>query len=290
MPISILAHFSGLASDRAVIDTALSLARSQGGRVLAMYSQIEVVDAASVLQVGLPSPQIPMADTLARIGAEERERSRHAKTAFDDAIRRHGVTGTEDACDGTLVTASWKEAGSFFNEGLPEARYHDVTVMGRDSELPMDRIKAILMESGRPLVLAPPKSASILGRTVAVAWNGSAEAARAVTAAAPLLAGAERIFVIAALPKDSATDKAPDTSSAEHLAATLRAKHLKAEVKTAASATASDSEIVKNCAYECDADLLVMGAYGHSRLREYVLGGVTEDILRDCAIPAFLFK
>ena len=277
MTRSILASLSGLSSDRTVLDTAIALARIEGGDVLCLRARIDVVDAAAVLSVGFPNPGMPIGDSIASIRAEEMQRSRHAREAYDEAIARHGI-----GKDGG-VALSWAETTSLFGELIAQARYHDMTVMGRDPELSPESIRAVLLASGRPLVLAPPRPQPVLGKTIAIAWKEGAEAARAVAAAETLLAKAERIFILCA--PETGRDEAAKAMA--HLARLLAAKGLKAETRLAEQG--GGARAIRNLAYDCDADLLVMGAYGHSRMREMILGGMTEAMLKDCAIPVFFF-
>jgi nucleotide-binding universal stress UspA family protein len=159
-----------------------------------------------------------------------------------------------------------------------------MTVMGRDPDLSPESIRTVLLASGRPLVLAPPKPPAALGKTIAIAWKEGAEAARAVAAAEPLLAKAERLFILSAPERGRAKETAKAVAC---LAGLFAAKSFKAEIRLAEEG--SGATAIRNLAYECDADLLVMGAYAHSRVREMLLGGMTEAMLADCAVPVFLF-
>lgn len=279
MAQSVLASLSGLSSDHTVLDTAIAAARIAGGHVLALRARIDVVDAAAALSVGFPRPGLGINDSISRIREEERLRARHAREVYNEALKRHGI-GAESP-----VTLAWEQATSLPDELLAQARYHDLTVMGRDRELSAERIRTVLLASGRPLILAPPRAPSGLGKTVAIAWKEGAEAARAVTAAEPLLAKAERIFVLSAPEQSGAQGDA--AKSAVRLAGYLTGKGFKTEIRMAEAGNGPDA--VRNLAYECDADLLVMGAYAHSRVRQMLLGGMTEAMLADCAIPVFFF-
>jgi len=278
MARSILAALAGLSSDRTVLDTAIAAARIEGGHVLALRARIDVVDAAAVLSVGFQNPAVNMGDSIARIREEETLRARHAREAYEDALGRHGIG------NGGPVTLAWAETTSLFDELLVQARYHDLTVMGRDRELSPERIRTVILASGRPVLMAPPRPQLTLGKTVAIAWKEGAEAARALTAADPILAKADRILILAAPERSGAKETA---DAANRLAALLAAKGLKAEVHLSEKGDTPNS--IRSLAYEYDADLLVMGAYAHSRMREIILGGMTETMLADCAIPVFLF-
>src|SRR3569833_3030999 len=118
----ILASLSGLSSDHTVLDTAIAAARIGGGHVLALRARIDVVDAAAALSGGLPKPGLSISDSIVRIREEERPRARHAREAYDEALRRHGV-GKDSP-----VTLAWEETASLSDTLLGQARYHDLTV------------------------------------------------------------------------------------------------------------------------------------------------------------------
>ncbi len=227
-------------------------------------------------------------DLIRQIGQEETERGQHARAAFEDAVKRHNIPQRDDPNESASVTTCWQETKSFFNETLEEARYHDLTVMAREAELSSERIKSVLMQSGRPFLLAPPKALPTMGCRIAIAWKAGAEAARAVTAASPWLARAEKVLVLSSSRNQAEDD--PDRISAERLATGLRRQGIKVEIEVSHSASSSEGQLLQNKAYDWDADLFVMGAYGHSRIREFVLGGVTEDMLKSCAIPILMFR
>jgi len=159
-------------------------------------------------------------------------------------------------------------------------------VMARDEELWRERIESVLVQSGRPMLLAPPKPVTVIGRKVAIAWKASVESARAVTAASHILSRAEEVFILS-VSEDKAGDDT-DKLSAEYLAKQLKWHGVAAQVCMEYSPAGSTSMALKEMAYNSDADLLVIGAYGHSRVSEWVFGGVTRDILSECAVPVFL--
>ncbi len=288
MSSSILASLTGLSTDHAVMETAVAAAKIDGGHILGLHARIDVVETAAMVEATFPQRHDDLGQMVKKISQEEAERSRHAKAAFDETCRRHQVPHEQKYHETPELSASWKEAKSFFNETLDEARYHDLIILGRDEELSPDRIKSILMQCGRPLILAPPKPATTLGRHIAIAWKMSAEAARAMTTASSLIAKAERISILT-VSEGRAYDER-DRVSADRLAAELRWRGIRAEVQLEYSPSVSTTKAIQNMAYSRDADLVIMGAYGHSRLREYILGGVTEDMLESCAIPVFMFR
>lgn len=284
--MTILASLTGLGSDRSVLEAAVAAARIEGGHIDCLHTRIDAVESAALLAATSPRHNTDVHAILRRISDEEEERSHHARQAFEDICKRYALS-IQDAPPATAsVSATWKEHRSFVNETLHQARYYDLTVMGRDEELSSDRITSVLMRSGRPLLLAPEKPANALGRKIAIAWKVTAEAARAMTAASHLLARAESVAILSV--SENAAGDDTDRLSAEQLANQLAWRGIKAEVRMSHSPRVATSQALLDLAYECDADLLVMGAYGHSRLQEFIFGGVTSDLLAASPLPVFM--
>ena len=138
------------------------------------------------------------------------------------------------------------------------------------------------MDSGHPALVIPRAGAGALPpRRAIVAWDGSREAARAASDAIPLLQLAELVLVLV----DRHRAAAPATSPASELAAHLPRHEVKAEVRQVASGGAGIADVLLAQARDEAADLLVMGGYGHSRLREMMLGGTTRSILEHMTVP-----
>jgi nucleotide-binding universal stress UspA family protein len=268
------------------METAIGAAKNGGGVITCLHARIDVIETAAIAESMFPQHGRTL-ETIRHITEEEAERHRKARLAFDSAIKAHGLLLNETAAAAT-VAVRWKETKSFLNETLEETRYHDVTVMAREHELSPERIKSVLLQSGRPLILAAPKPLPAIGRRIAIAWKEGPEAARAITAAGPWLADAQSVVILSVSQRDYVDDD--DRSSAERLAKRLSERGIQAQVETACSPLSSETTLLQNKAYDFDADLLVMGAYGHSRLREFILGGVTEGMLKDCAVPLLMFS
>jgi nucleotide-binding universal stress UspA family protein len=285
MPATILASLTGLASDRSVLEAAVAAARIDGGHIQCLRARIDVVESAA-LAAASANRQADYYEAIRKIEDEEETRSRHARAAFDEACKRHALPVHDRPQGAPQTSIAWKETRSVLNETLTEARYHDLTIMGRDENLSRERIVSVLMRSGRPLLLAPQKPVDIVGRRIAIAWKESAEAARALTAAAPLLSRADSVTILAIA--GHASDGDGTRLSAEHLANRLAWRGIKTDIRISESPQPSTSKALLDMAYEQDVDLLVMGAYGHSRVREFVFGGVTRDLLAACPLPLFM--
>jgi nucleotide-binding universal stress UspA family protein len=171
------------------------------------------------------------------------------------------------------------------------ARCADIAIVGQvNPELPSDvvllRPEELAMGSGRPVIVIPYVGGPHdFGRRVVVAWNSTREAARAVGDAMPLLREAEQIWVMSINAEDEA-DGHP--GPAEALVRHLAEHGIKAEPQALRSDNISPADLLLSRITDLGADSLVMGCYGHSRLREFVLGGMTRDVLRHMTVPVLL--
>jgi nucleotide-binding universal stress UspA family protein len=164
-----------------------------------------------------------------------------------------------------------------------EARYFDLAIVGWEAGNPTSRAtaEAVVFGSGRPALLLPSTAVIRSIDHVAIAWDGSRVAARAVADAMPFIQRASRTSVL------TVVDEKPleKTDIGQRLADSLTRRGVAAH---AISVTAEDSPIgvsLQEDAKEQGADLLVMGGYGHSVIRDFVLGGATEDVLDDLRLP-----
>ena len=218
--------------------------------------------------------------------AEWRQRAREAasnvRAAFEHASSVRGVS------------AEWREvpAGPEADPAL-HARYADLAILGQldpdrgDAELARPRPEQITLASGCPILVVPYAGHfENIGRRVLVAWNASREAARAVNDALPLLAAAELVTVLTIDPREGPEGhgEVPGANISLHLAR----RGVKAEVERTASAGLPVGEVLLSRAADLGADLIVMGAYGHSRARELLLGGATRSLLRSMTVPVLM--
>lgn len=284
--MTILASLTGLGSDRTVLEAAVAVARIESRHIDCLHTRIDPVEGAALMAAASPRGNTDVHGLLRKISEEEAERSRHARQAFEDICKHYAIPARDTPSDREMISVTWTEHRSFLNETLHEARYHELTVMGRDEQLTSDRILTVLMQSGRPLLLAPEKPVNVIGRKVAIAWKATAEAARALTAASRILAKATSVTILSVSENRAGDDT--DRESAERLAHQLAWSGIKPEVRMCRSPKVSTSQALLDMAYECDADLLVTGAYGHSRVKEFIFGGVTHDLLVASPLPLFM--
>lgn len=166
-----------------------------------------------------------------------------------------------------------------------KARYYDLALLGLDAGNDASRMvaEAVLFGSGRPAIVLPARMSSPTGH-VAIAWDGSRVAARAVADAKPFLEKASKISVITVVDEK----QLQEADAAERLAAGLRERGLAAEAVACRIGDAAIGIALQDKAISLGADLLVMGAYGHSRIRDFVLGGATNGVLSDVRMPVLL--
>jgi nucleotide-binding universal stress UspA family protein len=168
-----------------------------------------------------------------------------------------------------------------------QARVHDLTVLDAEPvALAVDRalIEAMLTDSGRPLIVVPPGREAFTAARIVVAWDGSAKAARALNDALPFLRVAEAVDVVAVTGEKDHSDSVPGSEVAPHLV-----RHgVNVTVRNLPAERGDVAETLRRLAIESRAEMLVMGAYVHSRLRQMVLGGTTQSLLKSSPVPLFL--
>jgi nucleotide-binding universal stress UspA family protein len=280
---TILASLTGFGSDRTVLDAAFALASLDTGHVAALHARIDPGETAGALGVMEPQLRSELLDTMQRIAREEQEHSAQARLAFADARKRHGVA-VETPGDG--ISASYREMTAFENETIHQARLHDMVVMARVPELAAERLHTLVMLAGKPVLIPAHRPAQAIGESVAVAWKDSAEAARAVSAALPVLEHAKRVVVVTISEETARTGR--EQPSADGVVRQLKQHGVDTRLEVVPAGHASAAERIKELCYAADIDLLVTGAYGHSRMREMIFGGVTRHLLEHCDIPVLM--
>jgi len=200
---------------------------------------------------------------------------------FEEAARRAGVSA-----ESRLLAASIAEASDQFGR---IARRFDLAVVGQaepEKASPQELItESALFEGGRPVLVVPyiQEAEFKLGK-VLVCWDGSRAAARAAGDALPFLARAQGIEVLIVAGERGKTDEIPGADVGQNLA-----RHgLKVDVKRIVATQSDVANTILSYVADFGADLIVMGGYGHSRLREFILGGVTRGILEAMTVPALM--
>jgi len=168
-----------------------------------------------------------------------------------------------------------------------ETRLHDLCILDSESQaLDIDRdlIEAALLDSGRPLIVVPPERKEFNARHVIVAWDGSSKAARALFDSLPILRVAEIVEILQVEGEKDLSNILPGSALTEH----LLAHKVKVEAKTIGARDGDVAEALRQYAERSAVDLIVMGGFAHTRIRQLLLGGVTQSMLRHCPVPLFL--
>jgi nucleotide-binding universal stress UspA family protein len=281
----ILVPLPGSAGHTGQIETALSAAKALGAHVQALFISQPPPDTRSgVTRGGLGVTEMGRTATVpVNWHAEERERTaRDAREVFAQACAVVGIPmlSANDEPDSPLA-ASWREAeGSYVKIAVQRAAAFDLMVAA--SATVMESLMAIaeqsLLQTRRPVLLAPARLQSDLTDSVMIAWDESPECWHAVSAAIPFMQLAKSVRVIS-VDRDASNRQA---SQAEVLAY-LRCHGIGATAQVVAPELRSVGDTLLAAGAEHEAGLLIMGAYSHSRLREMLLGGATRHILKNAS-------
>ncbi|MDH6230550.1 nucleotide-binding universal stress UspA family protein [Mesorhizobium soli] len=167
---------------------------------------------------------------------------------------------------------------------LHAARVHDLTVLdaaGPDAAPARNAIESALFDTGRPLLIIPPQGAQPPPRRILIAWDGSARSARAVKEAMPFLRLADNVTALTVTDEKDLSLMTPGADLKAYLA-----RHaIGCELATLSGKADSAAVLIRSFAASEAMDMLVMGAFVHSRLRQAILGGVTTSFLDDCPLP-----
>lgn len=267
-----------------MLETAWLAAEQFGGYIEGLYIK-RALSGVVVADIG--GYAVATADLVESFEEEDRQRGKRVRTRFEDFMRGKNVTLGGGAAGPSGVSAAWHDdnAPGDGAAGM-HARLFDVTVVGRPvsglSAPATSTLETILFESGRPILIAPPRAPKVLSGTVVVSWNGSTETARTIALTMPFLAAAKKVIVLTVegvmVPGPTATE----------VARTLRRGGIAADAREVAAGNRTGGEVILAEAADLGASLLVKGAYTHSRLRQMIFGGATSHILAAAELPVLM--
>jgi nucleotide-binding universal stress UspA family protein len=215
----------------------------------------------------------------------EDEREMSARQRVEEFCARENVAiASEVSSTPNSVSARWFcEVGDPADWVVRYGQTSELLVIARaaDDSDPAALIETSLFDSGRPVFIPGPAPISV--ETVAIAWKPTREAARAVSVAMPFLAAAKRVVVLTIEEGEPS-----DPGGTARLMAALERHHIMVEVRHAQPDGSRPHERLLMEATRLDAGLLVMGGYGHSRLREWMFGGFTEHVLSTALLPVLM--
>jgi nucleotide-binding universal stress UspA family protein len=276
-------------NDTRALEAAYFIANRRGGTIYALHVRPDVMQMvvhAAVRQSGTEMGNIELIHSLQRAA---QARSAAAAGAFDQFLKRHFASGVARRTPNGVNASMEEIEGDRIRDTAARARYYDLVVLARareNDDFSTDAIANILVGCGRPVLLVPDKGLGDVEANIAIAWKDSPEAARAVTAAMPILGQAKKVVVISA--SETKADSERNGELAALLASQLQHHGIATEFTNVSAGPRGTAEALLQAAHEAKADLVVMGAYGHSRVRELVFGGFTRHVLKACDLPVLM--
>jgi nucleotide-binding universal stress UspA family protein len=270
---TILVSLNDLERNQLLLDSAAGLARSFGAFLLGVY----IVPAIEVYATFGLEPVIFEGN---RDLFQKAEKS--VRATFDTVLKDAGIHGDIKVIDSTSPAI----AGDF----VDCARRSDITIVNQPSEntalsvVDRDFVERVLLSTGRPTLVLPRSGRTDLAANLAViGWSGKREAARAVFDSLPLLKKARKVKIVWVDPEMEYPH--PGGLPGAELAETLSRHGIDATVEPISTGGREAGETLLTAVADSGAELLVMGAYGHSRLSEMILGGATRSVLKDMKCP-----
>jgi len=262
----------GIDEPSSALSYGLSLARQAGAHATIQAASLKVVLGSTF-----------MSNMAAGLVADHNRKLR--QLAADLAERARGDAASQGvSCS---VETPQLPYGELVQTFLAQARVHDLAILDAETAtINADRglIEALLFESGRPLIVVPPSADSFKHQRVLIAWDASPRAARAVNDALPILKAATAVEVVAIATEKELAHSVPGAELAPHLA-----RHgVNVTVKNLVVQADGIAGTLREQATLFNADILVMGAFNHSLMREWALGGVTQSLLNDTPVPLFM--
>jgi len=283
---SILVPTGGSDTDEPLFQTALAAARPISGHLQFVHVHVGAGEAAAHMPHTAFAMGPALSNALKDLDAAGRTRSMAAAQHFRNFCLRSKIEICDAPDPSKGVTASWhEEEGRALRRIIVHARHNDLVVIGRAKRangLPTDFIEELLIACGRPVLISSSTPRPTLTGTIMVCWKESPEAARAVSAAMPFLVRADRVVVASVAENEGPAETIGD------VARQLAWNGVHAETRTIAATGAAVSVLLASAAQECDADLVVLGAYGHSRMREVLFGSCTQSVIRNADRPVLL--
>jgi nucleotide-binding universal stress UspA family protein len=284
---SILVPTGGSDQDKCLFETALAAARPFAAHLNFLHVRVSAGQSAMQVPHADFASGPALRDTLVQLERKAETRSIAAAQHIRDFCERSKIALCDVPHSASAVSASWREdIGDPLRRITFHARHHDLVVVARAKRpngLPADFIDLLLLSCGRPVLIAGSTPPQTLTKTVMVCWRESADAARAVTAATPFLTQAKRVVFASVAERSHSA-----TSTLAGIARQFEWNGIPVETKLISPNGRSPKELLPLAAEECDADLVVMGAYGHSHLREVIFGGCTQDFINHAAKPVLL--
>jgi nucleotide-binding universal stress UspA family protein/peptidoglycan/xylan/chitin deacetylase (PgdA/CDA1 family) len=282
----ILVPATGSETDALVFTVAVAIARRSAGHVKFLHIRPDVrAIVAAMAASDLGGRGTGYDEIFGSLETNVAGRQKRAETAFREVCEREQIAVSNEARSGT-PSAEWTVAtGNGGTHMTKHGRVADLIVLGharKREPMARDVLEASLMQTGRPVLIVPPTMPDRATGTIVIAWKDTAEAARAVAAAQPFIELADRVIILTI-----EEDGEPDALSSERLRQALIWHNPNTTVQSLRAGLRSCIGTFLAAATAVDAELLVMGGYGHSRMREMIFGGFTRRVLSGAPMCLF---
>lgn len=287
----LLLPMTGTAAGEAALSTALAVARIWGAHVHCLHVRVDARDVAPLAGEGLSGAMIE--EMMAATERESGDRAGRVRALFERFAANAGDVTIADSAETALKsdgpTLSFESiAGREEDIVAQQSRLYDMAVVPHpeaDEDVSSsDALHAVLFDSGRPVLIAPRVAPATIGTRICCAWNGSAESAAAIAAALPWLHRADARRILFA---DEYQRRGPKVDG---ILAYLHWHEISAEAMQFKPMTKDVGAGLLGSVRDFGADLLCMGAYSHSRLRQLILGGVTRHVLENSDVPVLMCR
>ena len=271
----IVVHVDGAEATKARVGFAVALAKEHGAHLVG-------IAFAPTALLPLYGADVGFAD-MTEVMESVKAQGANALQAFEARAKKEGVSA-----EARLMQGMSEE---FPHDFAHAARHVDLAILGqpRDGDPLIGQyalVERCMFASGRPVIIVPaaPEKLALKG-TIVAAWDGSAEAARAINDALTFLKPAARVVLLAGVTAEQGEERGPQT---DDMIAHLRRHGVMAEAMRIKASEGDVGRLLLTTAKTLGADMMVMGAFHHSRWREFILGGVTLTVLEEATIPLFM--
>ena len=271
----IVVYVDSSEATKARVGFAVALAKEHGAHLIG-------IAFAPTALLPLYGADVGFAD-MSEVMASVKTQGANALRAFEARAKADGVSVEAELMQGM--------SEEFPHDFAHAARHVDLAILGqpRDGDPLIGQyalVERCLFASGRPVIIVPALTDKpSLEGTIVAAWDGSAEAARAINDALTFLKPASRVVLVVGVMSGQDDEQAPQT---DDMMAHLKRHGVTAEALRVKAGEGDIGRLLLSTAKSLDADLMVMGAFHHSRWREFILGGVTLTVLEEATIPLFM--
>ncbi len=271
----IVVYVDSTEATKARVGFAVALAKEHGAHLIG-------IAFAPTALLPLYGADVGFAD-MSEVMASVKSQGANALKDFEARAKADGVTVEAELMQGMSEEFPHDFAGA--------ARHADLAILGqpRDGDPLIGQyalVERCIFASGRPVIIVPASTdRPALTGTIVAAWDGSAEAARAINDALTFLKPASRVVLVVGVTSGQDDEQAPQT---DDMMAHLKRHGVTAEALRVKAGEGDIGRLLLSTAKSLNADLMVMGAFHHSRWREFILGGVTLTVLEEATIPLFM--